>query len=313
MDARCVSIQSKKNPGAQCRNRASRGEFCAHHVRTRIRWASGILPIATPLTQTREIAGIRISRWMLRHIPLRLRIRRGPSYFTPEVSHNDNDLYSLESITTIPKKYHCSYMDENRHVWTFDVRFLIQCMHEGNIFKNPFSQEELPQKAICRLQSITQFLRIHQLPTVYVDTDVLTPEQIWNQKVIDVFLQLGNLGYGANVLWFETLTVRGHELFYRHLYRLWHVILAITDDVRELLVPGFNAGRAPLFRWHPIALEGQGLDIKWWRKQTLKLMSTFITRSTDRAYQGCGALYVLTALANSHPRAAEAYPWLMAD
>jgi len=312
MDPRCVSIKSKKNPTVQCSSPATRGEFCARHFRSRILWTSAIPP-RPPFTRSQKLAASKILRFIKAKTRLSMRMRRGPAIFTPEISHNDKDLYSLESITTIPRKYHFSYADANKHVWTFDVRFLVQCLQHGESLKNAFSQEEFASSSIRRFHALTKFLRLHQIPIVYVDTDELTPEQIWNQKVIDVFLQLGALGYGANILWFESLTIRGHQLFYRNLYRLWNTILALSDIERELIIPGFNSGRAPLFRWHPIALEGEAHDIKWWRKQTLTLMSTFITRSTDRANQGCGALYVLTALANSHPRVADAYPWLVAE
>jgi hypothetical protein len=141
-------------------------------------------------------------------------------------------------------------------------------------------------------------------------SDELTPEQVWNQKVLDVFLKLISLGYGVNVLWFETLTIRGHELFYRNLYNLWNITLTLTPEEREVIVPGYMSGRSPLFRWSPYAIIGRVQELKWWRKHNLGLMNAFLSRGQEKDIQGCGALYILTALANSHPHVAEAFPWL---
>jgi hypothetical protein len=95
------------------------------------------------------------------------------------------------------------------------------------------------------------------------------------------------------------------------MYRLWTHIIPLTPEDRERIVPGYDTGRAPLFRWHPSEIVGRGFDIKWWRKQTLGIMRTFLTRSDDKDNQTCGCLYILRALANVHPRAGEAFPWLV--
>jgi hypothetical protein len=65
-----------------------------------------------------------------------------------------------------------------------------------------------------------------------------------------------------------------------------------------------------LFKWFPEQVEFRGFELKWWRKQNLALMNAFLSRGQDKDTLGCGALYVLTALAQTHPRAAEAFPWL---
>jgi hypothetical protein len=189
----------------------------------------------------------------------------------------------------------------------------MQSMNGGDPLKNPYSQEDFPVKAIERLHTLTQLLAIHKIPCMYTASNILTPEQIWNQKVLDVFLKFGALGYGVNISWFDSLDANGHLIFYRTMYRLWHYNAALTDVARGLIVPGFRSGRNPLFRWHPTAMSEQTHELKWWRKSTLGLMHTFLTRSSDRAYQGCGALYILKAFANAHQSVAEAYPWLLDD
>jgi len=306
--APCLSIKSKKHPSIQCPSLATKGEFCSRHCKSKVKWAP---PAKKPLTRKQSAAATTILNFWIRYGRLHIRRLKGQALFTPERSDNPKDIYSMESISTIPFTYHFSYIDAKKHLWTFDLRFLVQSMHYGNDMKNPFSQELLPPHILQRLQVYSERLRKRGVPILYVEKDVLTPEQIWNQKVLDVFLKLTAHGYCVNVLWFETLTVRGHELFYTRMYELWSSLLSAEKD---RIVPGHGSGRNPLFRWTPSVIEMRSVgDLKWWRKQTLGMMNTFLSRGTDRATQGCGALYVLTALARTHPKVAEAYAWLAGD
>jgi len=248
--------------------------------------------------------------WIL-HGRRKLRRKLGPSLFLSSLSHNDKDIYTFESISTIPLAYHFSFIDLKGHVWTFDLRFLIQLLQYGKELINPFSQELIPEILIQRLQQRSQNLRKHGIPIVYVEKDVLTSEQIWNQKVLDVFLKLTSLGYGVNLLWFETMSAKSHQTFYSKLYDLWNITAGLTPEDKERIVPGHASGRSPLFRWNPTVLQNQVHELKWWRKQNLSLMNTFVSRATDRTVQSCGALYVLTAFAQTHPKIAEVYPWLV--
>lgn len=306
-DGQCLSIKSKKNKHLRCPNPAVKGEWCAKHVRSKTLWVSD----KPGITKKEKSAANIILRFWIRFGRPSLLKKLGPAVFCPQISHNEKDIYSYESITTIPLTYHFSYKDHQNHVWTFDLRFLTQLLqYEGEI-KNPFSQSLIPQDVLHRLQARTEYLRKKGKAILYTDSDELTPEQIWNQKVLDVFLKLTSLGYGCNVAWFETLTVKGHYLFYARLYNLWNIHLGLSSTEKERIIPGHASGRNPLFRWFPDDLAVQFHDIKWWRKNTLGLMTTFLTRSPDKSTQGCGALYILTALAQTHPRVADAYPYLV--
>lgn len=307
---KCKSIKSKKYPHLQCPNSATKGEFCCRHVKTKTLW---LAPQSPPLTRRQSQATDLIRNFWIRFGRPRLRRLHGPATFALSLSHNDKDIYSFDPISTIPLKYHFSYLDADLHVWTFDLRFLLQTLQYGNELKNAFTQEQIPEMVMIRLQQLADALRKGKQPIVYADTEELTSEQIWNQKVLDIFLKLNSLGYGANLLWFETLTVRGQELFYRHMHRLWTTTPNLSNAERERLVPGHAAGRGPLFRWIPDVIEGKGHDLKWWRKQNLGILNAFLSRGQDRATQGCCALYVLTAFAQTHPQARETFHWLVGD
>lgn len=310
----CISIKSKKHPDLKCSLPATKGEFCCRHWKSKIVWQSKTpVPVPKPFNKKQKAALGILKTSFLPRFRLYLRRAHGPAFFVPDLAHNDRDLYSLEPLSSIPSVYRFSFADDEKRLWMFDLRFLLNMLQYGNQISNPYTQVNLKEPLLQKLQKRSEHLTRRKIPVLYTEPEGLTGQQIWNQKVLDVFLKLQSLGFGANVLWFETLSVRGHELFYRRLYNLWHFHLHLTEEDRDRIVPGHNAGRNPLFKWNPDHLDGRASDIKWWRKQTLQLMNAFLSRGQDRDTQGCGALYILTALAQTHPRAAEAFPWLAGE
>ena len=308
--ATCLSIKSAKNPREQCKSKATKGDFCARHCKSRILWTD--TPKKTiPFTRKQRAAIEKIYRFFNIHCRRHLRRSMGPCIFVPESAENDSDLLTLQPVTEIPFKYRFSYIDVSGHAWIFDVRFFIQLAHHGNELKNPFTQSPLTQSEIKLFQKRVEILRIHKVPILYVEEGELTTEQNWNQKVLDIFLKMNSLGFSVNVVWFDMMTVTTHERFYTNLYNLWTHNLGITEEQKEILVPGHSSGRTPLFRWVPDIITYRRQELKWWRKQSLGLMKAFLTRSKDPITQGSNALTILTALANCHTFVAEAFPWLV--
>lgn len=305
-DLICKSIRSVKKHTLRCEAKATRGEFCARHNKSRVIWTSSNMVLPT----RKEKTALKIIYRFWNHHCKRHSYRiHGPCFFDTSLSHNDTDMATFSSLSSIPKIYHFSYIDSTGKAWTFDIRFIIQMLHYGNQLKNPYTQEIFLPHIINRINTLSENLRARNFPILYVD-DVLTPDQLWNQKVLDVFLKLNSLGFGSNILWFDCLNIRGHVLFYTNLYDLWHTNLDLTHEDRERIVSGYNSGRAPLFRWNPVAIDRAGVELKWWRKTNLGLMNSFLKRGQDPS---TGALYILTALANCSRECGESYPWLLAN
>jgi len=309
----CTSIKSKKYSHLRCPNQAKgSGNFCAKHEKTKVIWVNtSQTPPRPPLTRKQKTASEKIARfWTLRG-RLNARAFHGPALFMSSLSNNSSDIYTLEPLTTIPFTYHFSYLDDGGKVWTFDLRFLMHLLQYGNL-KNPYTQDQIPERTLQRLQMRAEVLRAQKVPIVYMEDTTLTPEQIWNQKVMDVFLKLTSLGYGVNMIWFESMNIAQHQAFYRKLHSLWTYELRLTKTQKDTIVPGHMSGRTILFKWSPQQTVEEVHDIRWWRKHNLALMNSFLSRGQDRSTQGCGALYILTALTSCHARVAEAFPWLEA-
>ena len=300
---RCISIKSKKDPTLQCEHTATKGSYCPTHARCkkRVPWVKAV-PV---LPKGHRAAGLKILAFLKRYTYPAIRRRHGLAYFTPEIANNGTDIFTLDPVTSIPPAYRFSYHD-GQHMWIFDSRFLMQNMQYERNVVNPYSQEELPASVVRRLQTVSEFLQKHSLPLLYISSEVLTPEQRWNQKVLDVFLRIRIHGYGVNVLWFETLRMDDHIQLYSRLYYMWNAELRLSEQDKERIVPDH---KNLIFKYPPHKILSDHRTLKWWMKHNLSTMHTLLSASTDKANQGCGALYILTALARVHPSVAEAFPW----
>lgn len=305
VEKKCSHIKSKKNPTVQCESSAKHGLFCSIHNRCKHKtlWKK-----ATPIfTRTQRVNGLKIMAFFKRHTCSNIRKRRGVAVFVPTLAKNDTDIYTFDTVDLIPFTYRFSYVDSHKHVWIFDSRFLLGSLQYEGTLMNPFTQEEVPSDVIVRLQSLSEFLQKHSLPFLYASSEILTPEQIWNQKVLDVFLRIRVHGYGVNVIWFENLRLAGHIRFYTKLYTLWNTELQLTEENKERIVPNHSN---ILFKFHPERILYEHHTLKWWMKQNLSLMHTLLSSSPDKANRGCAALYILTAFAYINPDIAQVYPWL---
>ena len=305
MQALCISVKSKKDTNTQCDRPATKGTFCSihHRCKNKIVWVKPL----TMLTRAQKTYGKKVLTFLQKVTALNLIRRHGLAYFIPKESNNDTDIYTLDSVSTIPHTYRFSYVDSHNNLWLFDSRFLMVSMQYERSVLNPFTQEEIPSHALNRLQLQSDFLQKHSLPMVYVTEDTLTPEQRWNQKVLDVFLRIRIHGYGVNVIWFESLTITRHINFYTRLYDLWNNELHLTEQDKERIVPDH---KKLIFSIHPDKVMYHSHTLKWWMKHNLSLMHTLVSASPEKGNRGCGALYILTALARVNPDVAVIYPWL---
>lgn len=303
----CSNIRSKRLSTAKCTLVATNGDFCRRHSKNHIRWSPTPMP-SSPVLRG-QLGSIQIlQRFWRQRVAPRLRRLHGPSTFFLAASANEQDILTLDSLSTIPFFYRISYLDEQRLCWTFDARFLVQSMLDPSTgIKNPFTQSPLPSSMLDRLQTLLAWLKKRNYPIVYVSRDTLTAEQRWNQKVLEVFLRYHSIGYAIQPGWFESMTEDNHRIFYRILWNAWN---QGPLPIKGSIIPDWNSTSAPLFRWRPDRLSSQTPSLKWWKKTSLALFERFVSKGVDASFRISGALYILTALVRVQPHVGEAFPFL---
>jgi hypothetical protein len=176
--------------------------------------------------------------------------------------------------------------------------------------KNPFTQASYPQQFLAKLENIVNWLKERKYPIVYIEHDILTPDQLWNQKILSVLLKYHALGYTIQSRWFEELTKDQHILFYQRLFLQWFFGPILYE--RDRIVPDWDDPSARLFRW-PVeyAATLKFKTIHWWRKVTLSILDMLVSSAEEKTLRSSGALFAMMSFVHISPAAAESYSYLL--
>lgn len=307
---RCANIRSKQHKEQQCIYNAVNGDFCARHWKRPHRYVAVTASENTYMTRG-YIASVRkIQRWWKSNNALTARRRQGPAFHFHELSQNNTEIYSLESLATIPRAFFFSYADPQKLIWSFDIRSLSAILAQGQHPTNPYTRELFSESILQKLRDRILYLREKRYALVYFNGDAMTEEQVWNQKVLDIFMKLERLGYLCSCDWFHSMDLADHKKYFRTMFQLWQWRLGLSSTEKEEIVPHHIRQSSRLFKLHPDVAMGGNHDLKWWQRTNIGLIHSFVSRSDDKTKQSLGCLYVLMGLVQVSEDAAEAYPWI---
>lgn len=308
---KCANIKSKKHKDQPCSYTATHGDFCSRHYKNPTRFEKPVQQIPECIMTRNNVKKLILLQRVWRKWSAYSRYRRqGPAANNYDSAANPCELYSLDPLSTIPRSFFFSFADHNKNIWAFDIRTLSHLVSQSSEIVNPYTRAILDSAILQKIHSRILWLRQRKYPIYFDTNENLTQNQLWNQKVLDVFFKMEALGYRASCTWFEEMNIEDHGTFYRRLHRLWHYQLGLTVQEREAIVPGCHHGMSKLFRHSPERIQSETHDLKWWRRANLNLILEFLTRSPHKSQQSLGALYVLMALVQVVPEASEAYPWV---
>lgn len=308
---KCHNIKSRANPNVQCPFPATQGEYCSRHFKNPHPFKSKMKDIEMYRTYTRsEHAYIKkIQSLWRRYAPLRRYRLQGPAVNAMDLATNSTELYSLDPLHSIPKAYFMSFADESKVIWAFDIRTLVHSMATGFASQNPYNRAEFTQNTKDKIYARIGWLRARKYTILHMTTDILTPQQAWNQCVLDIFLKIEALGYYVSCEWFHAMNSFDHLRFYKCLFHLWEIRLQLSRAQKEQIIPGHMTGGQRIFRFDPSDLFDK--TRAWWEKKNLALIESFVTRAQDKEHKKLGAMYVLMALVQVSMAAARALPWIV--
>jgi hypothetical protein len=305
----CANIKSKKLPDVRCPAPAAQGEFCARHSKNPHRFQEKNT-LERSYNQPENSAAARIQSWWTgRRAAIRI-LRQGPLVHFPELAENTTDMFTLDPVRDIPLLYRWSYIDDKNHGWIFDIRSLSMSAAHSEQRMNPYTREPIGSKAEAHFHKRCSWLRSKKYCLVHSTETEMTPEQLWNQKVLDVSQKYDMLGYHMCLHWFEELPVISLALMYIELWELWFFRLNLSRQVKEQVVPRWSSENNPLFKVRPSETRGRH-DIQWWRKIVLELLDRFVSSATLKDHKTLGALYGMTGFALVSHQVRQHYPWLV--
>lgn len=304
----CLNSKSRTHPDVQCPLAANHGDYCYRHYKNPRPFTAFGRASEDAVAADAATAASRIQRAWRKAAPLLRWRAQGPAANCLDLATNPNELYSFDPLSSIPRVYLFSFADSRRAVWVFDIRTLAHAMGAGFPSMNPYTRETLPAAALSRLQTRVGWLRARGYQIQHINSDELTPEQLWNQRVLDLILKIEALGYYANTEWIHNLSKVQLIVLYKKLEDLWNWRLGLTPLQKETIVPG-HAGPDGNRLFAFIAEDHFHKHRNWWLRQLVGVCEAFVSRGATAEQHKLGAMYVLMGLVQVCREAAVALPW----
>jgi hypothetical protein len=308
---KCINIKSRKTPDLQCRLNAVQGDYCSRHYKHPCRFLGQAILSEKRSTRAEVAAAKRIQAFWRMKAPYYMMFRQGIGRLHRHESRNKTELYSFDAVEAIPALYYFSFVGEDGGLWSFDIRSLGQILSIGNLKQNPYTRQPLSDHIIRKIHSRIAWLRKRKYTILYPTGADLTTEQLWKQKVLDVFMRIDSLGYYVSCDWFHSMSTKDHIDFYKTVYDVWNVRLGLTAAEKERIVPGHANPMKLLFVATPALLESRERSKSWLEKLNLMLIYSFVSRSPDKEQQKLGAMYCIMGLVTVNEDAAEGFPWVV--
>lgn len=305
---RCANIKSRKTPDAQCSLNATYGDYCSRHWKHPHRFISKDSVREFIPTRSLQAAAGRIQVWWRRLTPWLEIQHHGPGLRMRSKSCNDTELYTLDPVEQIPALYYFSTVGSKGSLWSFDIRSLGQLIAKGTLRENPYTREAFSPATQAKIQKRLLWLRKRKYTILYPQGADLTADQLWRQRVLDVFMRIEAFGFHASCEWFHEMSVADHQKFYATLFSLWYSRLGLTMAQREAIVPHSESAAHKLFRFLPE--QARRHSKTWWERCNLAIIEALVSRSPDKEQQRLGAVYVLMGLVAVCDAAADSFPWL---
>lgn len=311
----CANIKSKKHPDVRCPNRASQGDYCGLHCKKPTRFVpkTPVLTPYIPFNCEYIQQAICIQHMWKNYAPL-LRFRnQGPAANDPSLSHIDRDIYTFDSVTQIPRVYVWSYADTHKNIWLFDIRSLWMMYEKDqtpNQFVNPYTREAIPPRILDAFRRRCMQLRAHKYVLAHISNFELSPDQLWQQRILDVILHMDNLGYHTCVHWFEELPMSRLITFYTIMYQIWMSPRLTPQTVKNLIIPDHASTQKHVFEHSEEYYRGH-TEKRWWQKHVLNTMEALIKSGTSKDAQTQGAMLVIRAYAFVSKDVRNSYHWLV--
>ena len=240
-----------------------------------------------------------------KYVDIKINFLKGEGFKDKMKCNNDNDFFTYDSISDIDQKYFFSYKDNRNFIWFFDIRSFNKLIEMGQ--GNPYTREEIPQEVKDRANKLSQLLNLTNEEDIINNSNNvrLSREQILKQKVIDIFSEMEQFGYGCNIEWFLDLNTRKLKGLYRNLEDIWNYRLNLSYETKARISPPNGlAFNIPVVEVNSIVNTLQLQEI------IINEVSKFNNALTEDDKK-LGFMYFLLGLGLVSRRCYEAHQWIM--
>jgi hypothetical protein len=258
---------------------------------------------------------------------------RGPALKNRQICVNDKDFVTMEPLSEIPLENFYSYMDSNNFTYGFDISSIIQSMKQKSRFENPYNRERISNVIIDNIKKLYRlcFVIFPEFKNANEKLAVPQPQrtrthinsqafmnnfnegqqnrirqlnenrtQPLQQRIVNLFLELDQLGNYTNANWFN-LSTANYVRLYRHLYDIWYLRSQLTRETRHNICPlptPFSSERNII------------MDLEYIKTACVEVFENLIFTGVDEEHRRLGAFHALTALTIVSMEARQSMPWL---
>ena len=255
-----------------------------------------------------HVAGITQIQSLVRGYLYRCQISlQGPAALRRKLCVNDTDFYSCDPVKDIPQTYFYSYLDSDQMVYGFDVRSLSQLLKYNQ--NNPYNRNPFSTKTLHQIKSLLTRMKTLKIALSSEPQPRLTEQQKLEQRAFRLFQKIDELDYITDTRWFLALSLSKLKKFYRIMEDIWNYRAQLTPAAKYRIIP--QSKRMPfIYPLGKIELVQNQRKLQYLILQDLEKL---VTLGVSKADRGLGALYILTALVEISPDAANSLPWLVQE
>lgn len=231
-------------------------------------------------------------------------IYQGECVLKRNISINEEDFYTCDNIKKIPLIYFFSYKDIDNFYYSYDIRSF-QKLLEYNM-TNPYNRHPISDKIKNQYLNRLEYLNKHNIQLIEEDNlSSMTEEQIFRDKVLNVFQKMNQLGHYTDINWFFNLSLKQLKNWYKEAEDIFNYRANLTPQQKKQIIPDEKAFRKPVINiFH-------NTNIKKVREIILNEIDRFISLGITKEDRYTGSLYVLTALTIVSQEVANSIPWLI--
>lgn len=263
---------------------------------------------------------------------------RGEAQKNRSICVNNTDFYTLEPLEDIEYELFFSYKDGNNFHYGFNITSLIQLMkNKSKNILNPYNREIISKTIIENIFSL--YKKIHLLfPTILEPDDVPinkitihtpnintihtinnfeTIQEIQNKitsirekpiptRIIELFMEIDQLGNYTDSTWFSQLNVRDYVRLYRSLYDIWNYRAQLSPDMKHKICILGN----PFLNIFNERIYYNDVSLARIQEACLIVFENLVYTGIDIEHRQIGTMHALSALTIVSLNARNTMPWL---
>ena len=233
----------------------------------------------------------------------------GPSFKNRKISNNIDDFYTAEDLNEIDYYYYFSFKDNDNFIYTFNI-VSIHALLEKRQNENPYNRKKFTNEIINIVKMRMNYNKILKKTSVF--DDYKPPELTFENKIINIFSQIDELGNYSNSSWFMDLNLIQTKRFLYELFEIWSFRAQLTYERKVQICPpsGNPFLNVPTSAY---MLTSNFHSLESLRKIGVDIMEKLIYRAHNDSDKSIGALYILSSLTLVSVDARNSLPWLYAS